>query len=294
MARYFQTVLIVLCLLAGGPSYAQQVIIEPADKEEALAPQVAVSPPTITARIDGKPAGGAIKLYNLGKKPVTINTSIHNWILDEKNEIQVIAPTPESMDLWTIVNPVDFTIPPGRQQTVRFSIRPKSRPSPGEHRAVVFFSQPPKSVEGEAAINVQFRVGVVIYGLSGEVTRAGEVNDISLELTNDAIDLAFDITSSGNGGVRMDGQYTLWRKEGFPEPQEPLTYIVRGDGRNVPPEVLASDILPKIPILQGTRRVVHVLIPYPGSSGEHILYVHGALGSTTFTKSIPLTIPEPE
>ena len=38
-----------------------------------------------------------------------------------------------------IINPVEFTIPAGGEQVVRFAVRPRAQPEPGEHRAMVFF-----------------------------------------------------------------------------------------------------------------------------------------------------------
>ncbi|MDH5638783.1 MAG: molecular chaperone, partial [Nitrospinota bacterium] len=119
--------LISLVIMGSVSAMAQpQLTISPA--KDSLTPQIGAAPPNVTVEIGGKPVSGSIQLFNLSKTPVKLHTTVSNWELDEANNIRTIPPTPQSMDLWTIVSPVDFTIAPGKTQTIRFSIRPRTKP----------------------------------------------------------------------------------------------------------------------------------------------------------------------
>ena len=94
--------------------------------------QIAVSPSRFEVEIGPKPTTEAVTVMNLGKDPVTIMVTVASWDLDELNKVRILEPDEQSLDQWMVINPLRFTVPSGKSQTVRFSIRPKIRPLPGE------------------------------------------------------------------------------------------------------------------------------------------------------------------
>jgi len=275
--------LISLMMMGSVPAMAQpQLTISPA--EESLTPQIAAAPPNMTLEIGGKPVSGSIQLFNLSKAPVTLHTTVSNWDLDEKNNIRTIPPTPQSMDLWTIVSPVDFTIEPGKTQTVRFSIRPRTKPSPGEHRVILFFDQAPTDLVKDLGVKILYRLGIPIYGLVDKIERAGELHSIAMTEEKGWLNIAFDITSTGNANVRMDGQYVMWRKEDLPGRENPPMYILTGKNVNTPNEAVAVGQVSSTPVMAGTRRMLHQKIQIPKEPGEYAVIIHGILGDIEFKR----------
>lgn len=128
-----------------------------------LAAQVGLSPPKLDITIDesGKPSTHSIRIVNFGKKAVEVQVSVYNWEMDEDSQVRIIPPTDQSLDQWMVINPLRFTLPSEGSQAVRFSVRPKVKPEPGEHRAMIFFEQVPPD-DDAPEIRFVFRLGAAV------------------------------------------------------------------------------------------------------------------------------------
>jgi P pilus assembly chaperone PapD len=281
----------VSLLLAGGLCWAQAPE-KPAPDETELPPQLSAAPTPLFLEIGARPTSASITLTNMGKKEVAVNTAVYNFELDENNEVKTIPPTPQSMDLWMVINPASFTIPPGKSQTIRISVRPPVQPDPGEHRAFVFFSQQKDDSDKTPGVKMLFRLGVGVYGRAGDIVSEGTFNDISMKHDGGVIDLSFDITSTGNAAVRLNGQYGVWPREKFNEAIADKQYTLAGSARNVPEGAMTMGGLPSLPALAGTRRVIHSRLPAPAAEGEYVFFVRGMLGSKPFKKSFLFVVPK--
>ncbi len=288
MKRVFFAVSTFLMILGATQAKAQPAESS-TNKDEGPPPVIAASPAKLTVKIGSRSSDNAIKLINLSDKPITVRTTVNNWDLDESNDLRVVAPTPQSLDQWMIINPVNFTIEPKKTQTVRFSIRPRAKPEPGEHRGIIFFNQQ-LTEKSTATIQFKFRLGVIVYGLAGDVVRDGVMNKISVERDEESATMLFDISSVGNANARMDGQYSLWRKADFPSSGEPSLYTLDGEDRNVPISVVSVGKLPNTPVLAGTRRTIKRIIKLPNEKGNYILFARGALEGKSFSKKFPVSI----
>lgn len=253
-------------------------------------PQVAVSPSVIETTLGKKPSNEVIHVYNLGDKPMTVNTSVIHWDTDENNQVREIPPTEQSLDQWIIINPLSFTIPAGGSQVVRLSIRPQIVPSAGEHRGMVFFENETLNGGESKGVSALFRVGVGIYGLAGEIIRQGTLKSLTLN-TDDRTSLAFTINSAGNANIRLKGQYSIWKKANFPSGEFPPLFNLTGKETNLPPAVLHAAPLPTTPILSGTTRTLMVPIAQPEQAGAYIVFVNGILGDLPIKQKFNLNIP---
>jgi fimbrial chaperone protein len=264
------------------PAWSAVTIQKPEGMDTPPA-QIAASPSRIELEIGKKPANSSIKLFNLGDKPVTVSTSVHHWDLDEANKVRIIEPTPQSLDQWIIINPVKFTIPAGKSQTVRLSVRPRVVPEQGEHRGIVYFQQHLPKDASSASIRMTFRLGIVVYGLAGRILRSGELEKIRFTSRQDKGVLQFDVKSTGNAGIRLNGQYSLWRKADFPGADNVPQYNI-DDKNEVRETVLQVGELPVLPVLSGTRRTLSSHIHLPSKEESYILFVRGKLGDNHFRK----------
>jgi hypothetical protein len=252
-------------------------------------PQVAVSPSRFTLEIGTKPVGAAIRLFNLGNKPITINASIAHFDLDDDNKIRVIAPTPQSLDQWILFNPASFTIQPREQQVVRLSVRPKVRPEPGEHRAIMFFENVMDS-DSETTVNVRFQLGVVIYGMASPVDSTVLLHQADLVAETGRLKLSLDMEGTGNAHARVAGQFSLWPAEEFPGLDDVPDFDVGPRAPELPGNVAAAGLLSTTPVLAGTRRSIPTFIPRPPDPGRYLLALKGTLGGERIDRVIPITL----
>jgi len=251
---------------------------------------VAVSPARLELKIGKKPANSSLKLFNLADEPVTIVATVHNWDLDDNNRVRIVEPTSQSLDQWMIINPVKFTIPAHSFQTIRLSIRPNVEPADGEHRGLIYFTQLlPKNNKVSGGIRAKFRIGVIVYGLAGNIIRAGELESISFQKEGDIGKIMVDVTSTGNAGIRLQGDYAIWKRSSFKGRKKVSKSIFKS--RHKPKEAIEVGNLTILPVLPGTRRTLITTFKLPKEPGDYVLVVRGNLGKIDFNRQFFFTIP---
>jgi len=255
--------------------------------------QIAVSPSRFDLHIGSRPTTESIELVNLGRDPVTIQVSTANWDLNETSQIRILEPDEQSLDQWLVINPLRFTIPAGETQVVRFSIRPRVEPAPGEHRAMIYFNQQlPETTDG--LLYIKFRLGVAIYGQVGEATRIGRLDGITVSERESPIVARFDITSMGSAHVRMTGHYAVYPADAFSElDRRALLSSLEDEDKERPDFVLAAGPLPSLPVLGETRREVRLRIRNELPPGRYVLDVLGELSGENIDMTVPFMIDDP-
>lgn len=261
----------------------------------AQPPKLGVSPPKFEIEIGDRPATHSFRLFNYDDDPISAELSVHNWDLDAEGKTRILPPTEDSLDQWIVINPVRLTIPPKGSQVVRFSVRPRKKPEPGEHRAMIFVTSKP-SEDKKLSIRFNLRLGMAVYATVGEVTRRGTLHGVETS----ANELRFDISSEGSAHVRLVGQYAVWPAENFPGSQatEPIDGLDKAEGE-FPEPILRAGPLPNRPILPDSRRFVRLTIPEPLPPGDYMLDLHGSLGETVidhafaFSVTAPADLPAP-
>ncbi len=251
-------------------------------------PQFGVSPGVFDFGIDSRrPSTHSFRASNYSEKPIEVRITVHHWDLDEDNKTRLLPPTEQSLDQWMVINPVHFTIPPKGSQVVRFSVRPRVRPEPGEHRAMIYLTQiPPK--EKERSLRITFRVGIAVYAQVGEVVREGTLHGVEIDR-----EMAFfDISSIGTANVRMQGQYAFWRAAAYPGvDQTGLLEDLSKPDSVLPESVLLAGSLPRKPVMPGTQRTVRLRLPETLSPGDYVLDLNGSLGETKIDRAVAFTVP---
>jgi len=264
---------------------------DPSQAAPAPPAQLAVSPGRFEIEITDRPSVHAVRLMNFGDEEVSVRASVVPWDLDEQNRVRELEITEQTLDQAMVFNPREFTIPARSEQTVRFSIRPRVRPAPGEHRAMIYFEEQPREVT-DGQLQVLFKVGVAVYAYAGDISRVGELDDVQVRSNDTIFNAAFDIGSRGNAHVRMMGQYAIWPADRFPglDSVRPFQDIGRPDFQ--PPEpVLRVGSLPTTPVLAGTTRqlilaAAHSLVP-----GDYVFTAVGTLGGDEIRRAVPFQVP---
>ena len=293
--------LVAFSLIASGGLIANltppQAIAQPVDSPqgdpEDGAVTLGVSPPRLEVEIDPQGTTGAFRTYNLGTRTVTVQTSLATWQLDERNQIELVEPTEQTLDQWLLLSPSTFTIPPGEEQVVRFSIRPRVQPNPGEHRAMIFLD--PIVEDSGEGITTAARLGVTVYGNVGDVVRRGTLHDITIRPSTSnqvgefEVELDFDIASEGLNHIRMDGQYSIWHADQYPG-TEATSLIPISDDTELPDGTVFVGYLPNTPVLPATRRTLSTLVPQSLEKGNYVLDIEGFLGEEEIEREMPFTV----
>ncbi|TFI54515.1 molecular chaperone [Mastigocladus laminosus UU774] len=260
---------------------------------------IGVSPPRFELKLDQKKATTQIfKVVNRDSKPATFKIYLMGWTLDEKNQIKRVASSEQSLDQWIIVNPLQFTLAPGKTQTVRFAVRPRVKPQPGEHRAFIFVEEiaspeDTKKQGGNAGVKVIGRFGVAVYGYVGDVQRVAKLNDILVNTKSNPITASFDISSQGTAYVRMNGQYTIWQATKYPGANATKVIAeIEKPKPKFPDGVVVGGSLPKKPVLPNTRRQVLLRLPDKLPPGKYVLDINGELNGVQIDQGIPFTVPQ--
>lgn len=254
---------------------------------------IAVSPGKIEMEIGDRPTVQSLRLFNLGDREVDIATTVVNWVLADDNSVQVVEPTEQSLDQWVVVNPVRFTIPARGSQTIRFAVRPRVAPTDGEHRAMLYFEEQLPEDRDPGEVYVNFKVGVAVYGYAGDVQRRSDLHGVDVAADESVFVARYDLSSVGNAHVRLSGQYAVWSATTFPGSAAviPIADLDQPDA-TLPEGVLAAGLLPRVPVLAGTRRDVPVVVTHSLPPGQYVFASLGDVSGEEFRQAVPFIVPQ--
>ncbi|NTV97872.1 MAG: molecular chaperone [Chlorobiaceae bacterium] len=247
--------------------------------------QIGVAPSMFEIPIGEKPVNESVRIFNLKKTPTTVKVEVYNWTLDEKDEVKLLPPDKQSLDRWILINPLSFTIEPGKSQVVRFSIRPTVKPDPGEHRAMIYFIEQPSVAKADSAkaLEILFKLGVGVYGQADPVKHAGSLNQFSFDKASSS--LVADISNSGNVHTRLKGNYSIWKKDAFPGIAAAGKLTEKQKPENNPKGLLLSGQINQSPVLPGTQRIIRTQLPLPKGPGSFIIAVNAELDGKQVEKT---------
>lgn len=244
--------------------------------EDGLQPQFGIQPSMFMLEIGDKPLNENLTVLSLKKRPVTMRVELYAWTIDERGEIKLVPSSPKTLDQWMIVNPMRFTIPPSGKQVIRFSIRPRIKPEPGEYRAIMYLIEQPDSTAAKGNV-AQFlgKFGIGVYGFVPPVVHAPKLLDISYNRAETIISL--HLRNGGNVHTRFRGRYFAWKQESFPGLNSVRKMQEGFDPGKEPKGYLCSGSFPGDPVLAGTERRYRIKVAIPKNSGPSVVAVIGEL-----------------
>jgi hypothetical protein len=266
----------------------------------AAAVGLGISPSGMTIKIDpSKSTTHTLRVINIESAPVKIKLTVHNWDTDPKNQLQLIPSSEQSLDRWMIINPSEFTIPGNKSQTIRFSIRPRVQPQPGEYRALITvegtsLADPKIPVQDNVAGSQIAAVGqlsIAVYGHVGEAQKTGVLNSVVVNPKPKQTTVNFDISSQGNSHIKLIGQYAVYPEAKYPGDNAiPTIDNIGQPNVKLPANVSTAGLLPSSPVLPNTRRTIGLEINQDLPPGKYVFTVNGKLGEKNVKQGIPFTI----
>ncbi len=235
-------------------------------------PQIAVSPSRFDITYGKKMKTYALTLINYADHKIKAHISLSNWTLDN-DKIKELSPTPQSLDQWMLITPLNVSIAPKETQTIRFAIRPRSKPTPGEHRAMIWIDQVQDSQFENEGVQAKFRFGVAVYLSVPPVSAKGELQRISVTNTTNNIAVALKFSNSGNVHDRFNGTLSFWKANSTLSSQQ-KNDILTQDLKNT--QLVTKMAVPSNPLLPKLQQTTKVFLKKPKIKGPYILYLHGA------------------
>ena len=137
----------------------------------------------LTMPADGGRLADDIEIFNSGSTPTHVTASVMDWTMTEAGDPQFSEPgtQPRSCAAWIQLNPMSFSVPPGKSVRVRYSIAPRAIAE--EHWAMVFFQTRPVPVKASGlGINISTRVGCKIFITPAKpLLHQGKITDMDLQ-----------------------------------------------------------------------------------------------------------------
>ena len=223
---------------------------------------------------------------NVGR-PVRLGSS--HWDLDGKNKIRDIKPTSQSLDQWIVASPLKFKIPSGKARTLRFSIRPFTRPTIGEHRAMIYLDQEGPALKGANGVTFKFRLGVPVYANVGRPVRLGSIKGVVAKRTS----IGFKIKNAGKFNVRFKGNFGVWKAKSFPGSLTASRLLAQsGPAKSFikPKSATNAGVLPTTPVLPGYNRTIPIPLKSRLRPGAYKIHLAGKLGDNPLHKTYSFTV----
>jgi P pilus assembly chaperone PapD len=210
MKKIYLALFFIVFLLAGSPSVYAGIRL---DK-----PKI---------RLDVAPGGHVsdeIKIENNGKEPLEVRAYLEDWVYksqDGGKEFMPKGTTPLSCANWINFNPMDFKIPPGGEQIVRFTLS-VPEDAKGSHFAVLFFevgggNMPAVDQQGNnISVKVYNRLGALFYvNPEGTVAKKAEMKNLNLSQNMNKLSVTADFLNTGNADLAGKGTFDVFNSEGF-------------------------------------------------------------------------------
>lgn len=252
--------------------------------------QVALSPPMADISLDGPVQTQSFRLMNDSHAPMHVAVTVSNWGQDANGNVITVPTTEQSLAPWVQINPTEFTVAPGQSQVVRYAIRPALVLTPGEHRAMVFFTE--KHLPGDNApsgkLRVNFNLGASIYGHVGPVHENGQIDSIKTS----AQALMFAVHNTGNATTRMRGQYAIWKSDAYPKKDDiAISADQLQDSYKSPNGLVRHGKLPTSAVLPDSNRTVTLdLSKQPLPPGSYVLRTRATLGDTDISRELRFNV----
>ena len=251
--------------------------------------QVAITPQIYTIDLDKQPNRTySFRLMNFSKTAIPIAVSVINWTMNAKGQVEPAPLEEQSLAPWLQINPTRFVLSPESSQVVRFAIRPAVPLLPGEHRAMIYFSQEPEGRQPKGTFRVLIQLGAAVYARVPPYTMQGEI----VSAKPDAHGVSFEVRNTGNATARMIGQYVVWKRGAVPA-TGPWPAHLGDEHLKAPSGLVASGALPLDADLPGLTRSVRLEFEDKNGlpPGNYVLYMRGTFGAPNIERELRFNVP---
>lgn len=171
------------------------------------------------------PPGGthtqAITVRNPGREQVRVRATLTDWHLSRDGTPQFEDPDPGrayTASSWLRFAPHEFTLDPGKEGTVRYTVLVPADTQPGGYRTgllLEFVPDPRAAQQAGRQIVVRSRIASLIYVTVGQPVAAVELTDFSVRHAADATTIVAALKNGSRFTARTRGTLQVYDKVGI-------------------------------------------------------------------------------
>ena len=140
-------------------------------------------------------------------QPVRIVASLNDWTIDRNGEVQFERPNtlPNSASSWLIYSPAETTVTPGSLHAIRVTVSVPKDATPGDHLTALIVEQRPDNLklnQNRRQVVIRYRMAAVFYIKVPQLRRAGSLESLLAEATDDRVVVTPLLKNAGNSVVR--------------------------------------------------------------------------------------------
>ena len=189
---------------------------------------LSVKPAYLHIDLTQRNPSGVFTIANLSDEEQVYRARAMHFIVTETGTLLPADENDFSLAPWIKFNPKEFTLPAKSSRKVRFSIVNRSLTEPREYwGAIEFTPLAYATMNAEDAYGHQMQVKVLsrilvpIYGLNDGIRFAGAVSHLAGANSGNTLSLSGLIENSGDGVLRLQGKWQVFRK-GEAEPLQEM------------------------------------------------------------------------
>ena len=210
--------------------------------QSVLFGSISVSPSLFELKIPpGKTFTDSIRVVNVTDLPTDIIVYLSDFGLTEDGDIRFYdaGTTEYSFKNYVRINPTSFTLEPGEEKWVRFSLRMPAG-QVGETQGIIFFQTVPRKVKSPAGrrVLVAARIGSTVYAaMKPTINVSADIVNVLVRRTYDAdtLEYAVIVHNDGNMHIRPKGKLVLRDSDGkkttIPDVNEKNSSVLRNSVR---------------------------------------------------------------
>jgi hypothetical protein len=140
-------------------------------------------------------------------QPVRIIASLNDWTIDRNGQVQFARANtlPNSASPWLIYSPAETTVIPRNLHAIRVTVSVPKDATPGDHLTALIIEQRPDNIklnENRRQMVIRYRMAAVFYIKVPQLRRAGSLESLRAEATEDQVVVTPLLKNAGNSVIR--------------------------------------------------------------------------------------------
>ena len=222
-----RTLIGVLVLVSGTPfpSFGLEAGGEnpPGDAKPDLT--LGLSPLRLDLRLKpGEPFTQSVRVANPGTVAVQIRGAVMDWVMSPSGEVAYVKSGAAGLfgcGAWIRMNPLEFPLPPGAEQVVRYTVSVPAGAAPGGYHCGLVFDMlpPPRSQQAGMGIVNLIRLVTTTYITLGAPEVRAEIERLELKPLDggkEGWEVRTSFRNPGTTHYRVRGTVELTTREGAP------------------------------------------------------------------------------
>jgi methionine-rich copper-binding protein CopC len=208
----FRLLLLLACLWAAAPAFAQGAAAGPAPSEKPSGDGIALAPARF--ELEMTPGSETTVVVNLDyhtsrsdAPAYRLVASLNDWEITREGELKFhrAGTQPNSASPWIIYSPAEVAVEPGQTHSIRVTVTVPKDATPGDHLAALIVEQRPDTIKLNRAARqmvMRFRMAAIFYITVPRATRRGSLTDLRAAVGAGGLTVTPTLTNEGNSVIR--------------------------------------------------------------------------------------------